>query len=130
MWPAGSAPGARFGSLTSMRVQPTNVLGSHPTILPPPTDAEIEGMKATGFLLEAKRFPCGRVAGVMKFMFTYAIIADLTRQSYSRRWCYSDRMATLCALDDWDDYETRPEGWHREAHSGERRQKDGTTEWY
>ncbi|WP_319049421.1 hypothetical protein [Pseudomonas aeruginosa] len=113
-----------------MRPQQKTVLGNHPTSLPPPSDDELADMKASGYFLDTKRFPCGRVAGVIKFMFTYAIVADVTVTSYSRRWCYSDLMATLCALEDWDDYETRPEGWHRETHSGERRSADGKVEFY
>ena len=89
------------------------------------SDLDAELKLRTGEFLAFKRFPDGRAAAVVQFAFTFAIIADVTDVGYSRRWCYSDRMQTLCALDDWDDYESRPEGWHREVHTGQRRDEDG-----
>ena len=105
-----------------------NALFAERTSPPPLTDQELAGFLASGEFLEAKRFPCGRVAAVREFMFTYAIIADLNSEGYTRRWCYSDKMATLCALEDWTDYDGAPEGWHREVHTGMRRDKDGQLE--
>lgn len=94
-------------------------------VLPPLTDDEAAGFLASGEYLAVKRFPCGRLAAVREFMFTFAIIADVNAEGYTRRWCFTDRMATLCALEDWEDYDDRPEGWHREVHTGERREKTG-----
>lgn len=91
--------------------------------MPPLTDEEVAEHLASGEFLAAKRFPCGRVAAVMQFAFSFAIVADVNAGGYRRRWCYKDRMETLCALDDWQDYDGRPVGWHREVHTGERREE-------
>lgn len=94
------------------------------------SEETVAAMLKSGHFLAYKRFPCGGQAAVVEFMFTFAIIADLSADGYTRRWCFGDRMASLCALDDWSDYNSRPEGWHREVHTGERRNKDGTRETY
>lgn len=82
----------------------------------------LDAMQASGELINIKRFNCGGLAVVCKFTYNYAILADLGELGYGRRWCYHDRMATLCALDDWDDFSASPDGWHRETHTGARRE--------
>lgn len=84
----------------------------------PITQQTLEAMLGSGDFIASKTFKCGGIAAVCRFTFTYAILADLGELGYGRRWCYHDRMATLCALDDWDDFSTSPEGWHRETHTG------------
>lgn len=82
------------------------------------SQGSLDAMLASGAFITAKTFPCGGIAAVCRFNFTYAILADLGELGYGRRWCYHDRMATLCALDDWDDFSVSPDGWHRETHTG------------
>ncbi|MGI0649474.1 hypothetical protein ACRCPS_31140 [Pseudomonas aeruginosa] len=100
------------------------MLSEPQAVLPPLTDAEVAKYLASGEFLAAKRFPCGRLAAVRKFAFSFAIVADVNADGYTRRWCYKDRMETQCALEDWEDYDGRPVGWHREVHTGERREEE------
>lgn len=91
----------------------------------PITDAEMIGIAAANEYLSWKRFPDGTLAAVVKLLFTYAIVSEVSRVGYVRRWCYSERMACLDAFEQWEDVKTHPEGWHRAVHTGERRDKDG-----
>ena len=81
----------------------------------------LDAKLASGEFIEVKRFPCGGAAAIYKFTFNYAILADLGELGYGRRWCFHDRVATMCALDDWEDFDASPDGWHREVHTGIRR---------
>lgn len=67
----------------------------------------------------------GRLIGVVRFLFTVAIIADLSEHGYQKRWCYHDLVTCLGAFNDWDGV-GEPEGWHREPLTGRRRGEDGT----
>lgn len=86
------------------------------------SQASIEEKLASGEFIQVKHFQDGGVAAVVKFTFNYAILADLNELGYGRRWCFHERIATLCALDDWEDFGGSPEGWHREVHTGVRRE--------
>lgn len=73
----------------------------------------------------------GRWAGLMRFMFTYAIIVGQMgdESTYDDRWCYETYAAALMALETWDG-EGEPEGWHRHPISGRRRKGgDPATEY-
>ena len=47
-----------------------------------------------------------------------AILADPDKLGYGRRWFFHDRMAKLCALNDWDEFSASTYGWNRESHRG------------
>jgi len=48
----------------------------------------------------------------------YAILADPGKLGYGRRWFSHDRMAKLCALNDWDEFSASTDGRNRESHQG------------
>jgi len=75
-------------------------------------------------LLQITTFPNGRKAGLMRFMFTWAIVADFNLAGYDERWCYKEFSTAAGALKDWDG-EGEPEGWHRHPLSGRRRDEAG-----
>ena len=65
----------------------------------------------------------GRWAGLLKFLFTHAIIVGQNNDwgNYEQRWCYHDKASALAAFEavkDWNNSE--PEGWHRHLPSGRR----------
>lgn len=66
----------------------------------------------------------GRLIGVVRFLYTVAIIADLNEVGYRNRWCYKDLVTCLGAFGDWDGV-GEPEGWHREPFTGRRRDDSG-----
>lgn len=73
----------------------------------------------------------GRWAGLMRFMFTYAIIVGRMGDEvgYENRWCYKTYAAALMALETWDGV-GEPEGWHRHPDTGRRRENgDPDTEY-
>lgn len=61
---------------------------------------------------------------IARFMFTYAILADLERWGYEDRWCYSSYAKAKAALDAWDGT-GEPEGWHRHPDTGRRVDENG-----
>lgn len=71
---------------------------------------------------------CG-VVGLQKFMFTWAILAEVTPFGYGDRWCYPSYDAAKAAYDAWDGH-GEPAGWHRHPASGRRVNEDGSTEVY
>ena len=91
----------------------------------PITDAEMIGIAAENDYLTWKRFPDGTLAAVFRMAFTYALVSEIDRHGYGRRWCYSDRMKCLDAFEEWQDVAGHPEGWHRAVHTGERRDEHG-----
>ena len=74
--------------------------------------------------IKALQYESGRQAGVVPFLFTWAIVADFNSEGYGQRWCYETLQDALGALDDWDG-EGEPQGWHRHLPSGRRRDHDG-----
>lgn len=76
-----------------------------------------------GYLIR-KKAPNGREIGVMPFLWTWAIIADITETGYEERWCYHELGDALYAFETWDG-EGEPTGWHRHPTSGRRVDKDG-----
>lgn len=44
----------------------------------------------------------GEWAGIMKLMFTHAIIAGIGPDFYEERWCYHTYAEARAALDAWD----------------------------
>jgi hypothetical protein len=65
----------------------------------------------------------GRDACLAGFIFTVAILADLTEWGHGERWCYSTFDKALAALLEWKErgLEGEPEGWHRHPDTGRRR---------
>lgn len=71
-----------------------------------------------------KRAENGREVGIMPFLWTWAIIADITETGYEERWCYHELVDALHALDEWSG-EGEPQGWHRHPNSGRRVDEKG-----
>jgi hypothetical protein len=67
------------------------------------------------------RFANGRDACIAKFIFTFAILSDLTEWGYGDRWCYESVWDAMEALAAWDG-EGEPQGWHRHPDTGRRRE--------
>jgi hypothetical protein len=68
----------------------------------------------------------GRVIGMQRFMFTWAILADITPWSYEQRWCYHSYERAEAALAAWSGEDgTEPTGWHKDAVTGRRRDEHG-----
>lgn len=66
----------------------------------------------------------GRTAGLLRFMYTWAIIADFGHAGYNERWCYSEYVEAMAALVEWNG-EGEPAGWHRHVNSGRRVDSEG-----
>lgn len=69
----------------------------------------------------------GRIAALVTFMFTTAIIT-MTKQGYrvgyEDRWCFHTEAGARKALDAWDGT-GEPQGWHRHPATGRRIDEDG-----
>lgn len=67
--------------------------------------------------------PGGRDAAIAKYVFTYAIISDLTESHFGDRWCYQTLGEAILALGEWmeRDGEGEPRNWHRHPDTGRRR---------
>ncbi len=56
----------------------------------------------------------GQAHCLAPFLFTWAILGELTLWGYERRWCYKTRAEALKAFLSWDGtLTTEPEGWER-----------------
>lgn len=73
---------------------------------------------------ERRRAQNGREIGIMPFIYTWAIIADITELGYGDRWCYKDLCSARHAFNEWDG-EGEPKGWHRHPVTGRRVDEDG-----
>lgn len=76
-----------------------------------------------GYLIR-KQAENGREIGIMAFMYTWAIIADITVVGYEDRWCYHELVDALHAFSEWNG-EGEPEGWHRHPNTGRRIDENG-----
>lgn len=66
------------------------------------------------------------VVAICRFMYTWALLSDLSNFGYDGRWCYSSYDKARSALDAWDGADgTEPDGWHRHPDSGRRRDASG-----
>lgn len=45
--------------------------------------------------------PNGKKACLARFLFTWAILSDITRYGYGKRFCYKSKGEALDALEDW-----------------------------
>jgi hypothetical protein len=65
------------------------------------------------------------IGGLMKFMFTTAIIKIEVNNfhCYEDRWCYHSEQDARLALQNWDGT-GEPTGWHRHPASGRRRENE------
>jgi hypothetical protein len=75
-------------------------------------------------LIEVKSCDNGRLIGIAPFIYTWAIVADLSTVGYEERWCYETLLDAQTAMLDWSG-EGEPTGWHRHPLSGRRRDKEG-----
>lgn len=69
----------------------------------------------------------GKFYCINRFLFTWAILADLHSEGYEDRWCYNEYCEAKGALDDWEKngFTGEPEGWHRHPTTGRRKDQDG-----
>lgn len=72
----------------------------------------------------ASKIANGRSIGVVRFIFTVAIVADMDEYGYRNRWCYKDLVTCLGEFNDWNGV-NEPKGWHREPLTGRRRDEQG-----
>ncbi len=65
-------------------------------------------------------------AGIVKFMFTHAIITGKVGDTmcYENRWCYHTEEKAASALAAWDG-QNEPTGWHRHPDTGRRYDEAG-----
>jgi len=84
-----------------------------------------EELKKLGYT-DIKTFPDGTQAGLMKLIFTHAIVYDFDYFGYNDRWCYHTYEDAKKALGEWDGSE-EPKGWHRHPSSGRRVDENGST---
>jgi hypothetical protein len=91
----------------------------------------LEAVKAQWgeYLVHPKLLGDWGVVGLQKFMFTWAILAEVTPFGYGDRWCYHGYGDAKAAFDAWDG-KSEPKGWHRHPASGRRIKEDGTMEVY
>lgn len=69
----------------------------------------------------------GRICGLHRLMYTWALLADVTPGGYEDRWCYSSYDKAKTALDAWSGQDgSEPGNWHRHPPSGRRRDPDGS----
>lgn len=68
-------------------------------------------------------FPSGHDAAICNYIYTHAIVSELTEWGFGGRWCYHSYYEALLALTEWTERggEGEPEGWHREPITGRRR---------
>jgi len=90
-------------------------------------------VSANGYT-HARELPDGRVACVLRLIYTAAIIIldsdpGQALYGYEDRWCYHTPDAAAQALAEWNG-EGEPQGWHRHPSSGRRREAgDPATEY-
>jgi hypothetical protein len=91
-------------------------------------DQELAAVRATWEpYLTDLQVKAGRICGIQKLMYTYALLADVNPTGYEDRWCYSDYAKARAALAAWSGEDgTEPGNWHRHPDSGRRRDPDGT----
>src|SRR3954462_4255360 len=78
-----------------------------------------------------KLLPDGRWAGLLRFLYTHAIIVGQIGDQcgYDDRWCFASEAKALAALNEWDGT-GEPNGWHRHPGSGRRRPEGSVSEEY
>jgi hypothetical protein len=94
------------------------------------TDTRDAGLDELGFMhwLKANHYthlkplPGGRWAGLLRLMFTHAIVTGQLGDvyGYEDRWCYKSLEEAAAALELWNGV-GEPRGWHRHPGSGRRR---------
>jgi hypothetical protein len=93
-------------------------------------EAGAEACAQNGYT-DYKRFANGRDAAINRFLFTFAILADLTRWGYGDRWCFASYDKARAALAAWNGEEgTEPQGWHRHPDTCRRRPDGDATKEY
>lgn len=72
----------------------------------------------------------GRIMGIQKLMYTYALMADMTPWGYGPRWCYRSEADARFYLEAWTGQEgTEPQGWFRAVDGTGRRRDDKGNEY-
>jgi hypothetical protein len=89
------------------------------------TPDELNELKAWWEAPDMKETEGAGVICLHRFMFTYAILAEVERYGYGRRWCYHNYEKAKAAFDAWDGV-GEPSGWHRDPVTGRRVGEDGT----
>jgi hypothetical protein len=82
-------------------------------------------LQSCGYI-EIRDLGDGRWAGLMRFMFTSAIITGSIGDlyGYDDRWCYQSMAVALAALTAWNGT-GEPAGWHRHPATGRRVSAEG-----
>lgn len=83
-----------------------------------------EEVQAMGYS-DVRQRSDGSWCGIMKFMFTYAIVSDIHAYGYEDRWCYSSLEKAKGALEAWPEDQDEPAGWHRHPLTGRRVNANG-----
>lgn len=83
-----------------------------------------EAVQSMGYMHPKMRAD-GSWCGILKLIFTYALVSDINRTGYGDRWCYKSEEAARLALDEWADSQEEPKGWHRHPASGRRIDQQG-----
>lgn len=90
-----------------------------------PDDKFLLALREEGYQVVMKSTE-GRWAGIMPFLFTVAIVEGRwgDTATYEKRWCYTTADDAFGALNRWlqNGFEDEPDGWHRSAHDGRRRE--------
>jgi hypothetical protein len=93
------------------------------------TDAELIATiieRNQAFYTDVQRKGDAGIAGINRFMFTWAILSGMNEYGYEDRWCYSNYAKAKAAFDAWDGLDgTEPTGWHRHPGSGRRVDENG-----
>ena len=78
----------------------------------------IQGLKESERYKHFVMTPDGAVACLAPFLYTWAIIADLNKNGYRRRWCFSSLIDAEHALHDWCvSSNAEPAAYLRRTHS-------------
>lgn len=63
--------------------------------------------------------------GILKLMFTHAIVSEINQTGYGDRWCYKSEADAKDALMRWSELAEEPKGWHRHPGTGRRIDSQG-----
>lgn len=91
-----------------------------------PSDDEIIAIATESGYVDAHIKGDAGVCAIARFLYTHAILSNLNRWGYEGRWCYHTYGAAKAALAAWDGADgTKPNGWHKDAVTGSRRDAEG-----
>lgn len=90
---------------------------------------DVEQAARSGFLHTRDMGDEWGIVGIMPFIYTVAIVAEIHEYGYVHRWCYHSYEAAQEAYNNWNG-EGEPEGWHRHTPSCRRRENGDKTKEY